>query len=96
MCLKISVCVFLFATLLEGTPANSSVKIVGGIDAFTSVEWQASLRLIPNDRVFGNGHYCGGVLINFRVVLTAGHCLVNEKYRNKCNFNSFLFDLIRF
>lgn len=45
-------------------------KIVNGYNV-TSMEGynhQVSIRLIANDQIFGNGHRCGGSLINNRTV----------------------------
>lgn len=55
-------------------------RIVGGFDAtLNTVPWQASIRFIPSDGIFGNGHICGGSLINNRTILTAAHCLFDTK-----------------
>lgn len=45
-------------------------KIVNGYNVTSMVGYnhQVSIRLIADDRTFGNGHRCGGSLINNRTV----------------------------
>lgn len=75
----VSSAVILSSLLVLTTNAFDS-RIVGGFDAtFNSVPWQASIRYIPYDGLFGNGHICGGSLINNRTILTAAHCLQDQK-----------------
>lgn len=75
----VSSAVILSSLLVLTTNAFDS-RIVGGFDAtFNAVPWQASIRYIPYDGLFGNGHICGGSLINNRTILTAAHCLQDQK-----------------
>lgn len=75
----VSSAVILSSLFVVTTNAFDS-RIVGGFDAtFNAVPWQASIRYIPYEGLFGNGHLCGGSLINNRTILTAAHCLLDEK-----------------
>lgn len=72
--------VILLVLAAIGTTNGFDSRIVGGFDAnWNMVPWQASIRYIPSDGLFGNGHFCGGTLINNRTILTAAHCLVDQK-----------------
>jgi len=52
---------------------RSHSRIVGGheVNPKYSYPWQASLRHVEHDI----GHRCGGSLVHWRFVLTAGHCV---------------------
>jgi secreted trypsin-like serine protease len=57
-----------------GVECQISPRIVGGFNV-TSMEGfkhQVSIRSISRDGTYGNGHLCGGSLINYNTVLTAG------------------------
>lgn len=80
MCNKLISCLVLLAGTTIGVLAQLDPRIVGGQDAdWNMVPWQASLRYIPIESSFGRGHYCGGVLIKYNTILTAAHCLFDEK-----------------
>ena len=58
---------------LNAKPPN---KVVGGMDAnLGEFPYQVSVRK-------NNGHFCGGVIIGKRHVLTAGHCVDQEVSNN--------------
>lgn len=59
---------------------NPHLKIVGGVNArWNEVPWIVSIRNKRVDRLFGEGHFCGGTLIDNQTVITANHCFVNIK-----------------
>lgn len=78
---KLSVVVFLVNLHLTVVMSGQETRIVGGSNAVLGMlPYQASLRYVLNDNVFGSGHYCGGTLINNHTILTAAHCLTGEQY----------------
>nr|CAD7456465.1 unnamed protein product [Timema tahoe] len=57
-------------TSTDSSPQDKNPRIIGGSPAFQGqFPYQVSLRLS------GSSHFCGGVIINQRTVLTAAHCL---------------------
>ena len=53
-------------------------RIVGGSEAtIVQFPWQVSLRMTRRQ-----SHYCGGSLLNTRFVVTAGHCVKDQKAEN--------------
>jgi Trypsin len=53
-------------------------RIVGGfnVSSINGFRHQVSIRKVSSERIFGNGHICGGSLISYRAVLTAGKKLI--------------------
>ena len=47
-------------------------RIVNGQTASAPIPWQVSLRRYPD----GNGHFCGGIVLDSKTILTAAHCQV--------------------
>lgn len=55
---------------------NGSFFVVDGRDAkWGDAFYQVSLRRISEDKLFGRGHACGGVLVKPYLVLTAAQCV---------------------
>ena len=61
--------------LVESQNVATVDRVVGGKSALRGqYPWQAQIRAF-NDTVKAWGHYCGGVIISERFVLTAAHCM---------------------
>lgn len=73
-------------------------KVVNGIRALEFVPYQASVRVSIRDYArFGRGHTCGGVLVNTRTALSAGHCLMDgDSHRTPFDIHIVLGSLNRY
>lgn len=58
----------LLITALLGVQTASTNKIVGGRDAGLT-PYQVSIQ-------YSEKHFCGGVIVHPRFILTAGHCFI--------------------
>lgn len=74
-----------YAVSSDDESSSNGPRIVGGFKASESAtRHQVSIRRKTTDQAsFGSGHFCGGSLINNHTVLTAAHCLVDEKNRKR-------------
>lgn len=74
-------------------------RIVNGfnITSMRGFEYQVSLRIrFLDQESFGNGHFCGGSLIDYDIVLTAAHCVHDgENYLNASLFSVVMGNLNR-
>ena len=48
-------------------------RIVGGAAASSAIPWQVSVRQTAS----GNGHFCGGTILDSKTILSAAHCFPN-------------------
>lgn len=51
----------------------SSTRIVGGSDAESMLPWQVSVRQTES----GDGHFCGGTILDSTTILSAAHCFTS-------------------
>ncbi|XP_011213365.3 trypsin alpha-3 [Bactrocera dorsalis] len=84
------VLVFGFEKSYSQSDSKLDPRIINGVEAPVSrTKFQVSIRLKTYDRIFGNGHICGGSLIGPNKVVTAAHCLYNsdkKRYRKASEF----------
>ena len=60
----------------ETTGTNVTEKIVGGDIVPKLIPWMASLRF--DHWYFKGVHYCGGIILDEKTILTAAHCLIEQ------------------
>ncbi|XP_073828834.1 trypsin eta isoform X2 [Musca autumnalis] len=87
----------LFITFIS--PSLADPRIINGTQAVVeNTKYVVSIRLKRYESSFGSGHICGGSLIGPNKVLTAAHCLYNDKkrYRKANEFVVVLGALNRF
>ena len=54
-------------------------RIVNGQDAKQGIPWQVSIR--SGHSIFGgDGHWCGGTILDAKTILSAAHCFYDGKY----------------